>query len=348
MDEDNAHLPECSLLYEAERCPKAATMQTEKEGTYVMDAFKAQLVKVVGRLPYFVPHWSKPLLRFFSGPLLKLYSDSYRSLYSSIKDEILVKTPMGPYIYVRYWDLVERECAIGTWERTYMNFFRSRIKKGDVVVDVGAYIGIFSLLASGLVGSSGLVYSFEPVPNSYQRLVRNLDANNAKNVRAYNLGLSDKKEKVCLAVPREIPAEASLSRVGTWSELTKRMKLHKDMVEAELVPFDELAKANELREINIVKVDAEGAELKVLEGMKSTLTENDLVLFLELLPTLLNLTGGSISEVILLLIECGFTTMCYPELGWKRNISGLGETDIAATFGDLASAGNYVFSKRCD
>ena len=116
-----------------------------------MSALKQRLVRLLCRIPEYVPDWSKPLLR----PFTSIYSRAYKGLYSSIIKEELVKTPMGPYIYVNYQDGVEREIANGTYERRYVDFFCSRIRGGNVVVDAGAYSGYFSLPASERVGDRG-------------------------------------------------------------------------------------------------------------------------------------------------------------------------------------------------
>lgn len=303
-----------------------------------MNTLKAKLVRGFGKVPEYVPDWSKPVLRPFSG----VYSRLYRAIYSSIKEEELVKTPMGPYIYVRWWDCVERGCALGTWERRYIELFCSKIKEGDVVVDVGAYIGVFSLLASERVGDKGCVYAFEPVPRNFERLMRNLKVNQVKNVKAYNFGLSDKDETLSLSVPRDIPAESSLA--GSWTELTKDIKLNKDIVKAKLIPFDQFYKDENLSRVNIVKIDVTGAELKVLKGMRNTLSNsNDAVLFLEVTPPLIKLLGGSVIELVELLLDCGFKTLYSIELNQKVDLSKLSDKSIITTFGEVSR--NYILEK---
>ena len=209
-----------------------------------------RLVRFVRKIPEYLPNWSRPVLKPFYG----IYEYIYGKAHSSIKEEMLVHTPMGLYIYVNYWDFVEREIANGTYEKRYADFFCSKVQEGDVVVDVGAHIGYFSLLASERVGDEGYVYSFEPVPRNYERLMRNLKVNQVENVKAYNLGLSDKSETLSFSVPREIPAEATLCTI-TWSEISKIAKLHKDVVRSKLVPFDWFYEIENLEKISKVKID---------------------------------------------------------------------------------------------
>lgn len=303
-----------------------------------MNILKAKLVKLLGRAPEYVPDWSKPVLRPFSG----VYSHIYKLAYSSIKEEELVRTPMGPYIYVRWWDCVERGCALGSWERKYMEIFCQKIKEGDVVVDVGAYIGVFSLLASERVGNKGCVYAFEPVPRNYERLMRNLKVNQVKNVKAYNLGLSDKNETLSFSVPRENPAESSLA--GSWTELTKGIKLNKDMIKAKLIPFDQFCEDEGLNEVNIVKIDVDGAELKVLKGMRNVLTNSECELFVEITPPLIQQLGGTVMELVELLRECGFKFVYAVDLDRKIDISESNSLDLVNIFGNVSR--NYIFTKE--
>lgn len=303
-----------------------------------MDALKLGLVKRLSRIPEYVPDWSKPILR----PLSKIFTSIYRLIYSSIKEEKLVKTDKGPYIYVNYWDSVERECANGTYERKYVDFFCSRIEEGDVVLDVGAYIGYFSLLASKRVSAEGRVYSFEPIPRNYERLMRNVKVNQANNIRAYNLGLSDRDETSSFSVPREMPAESSLA--GSWAEISGGIKLTKDTVKARLMPFDQFYKDVGLSKVDVVKIDVDGAELKVLKGMKNTLMNStDIWLFLEVTPPLIKLLGGSVVDLVRLLVTCGFKAAYLIDSDWEINISRLSDDDIVTTFGDVAR--NYILRK---
>ena len=283
---------------------------------------KQKIIKLLGGIPEHVPDWSKPILRPFS----RIYSKVYRQVYSSIKDEKLVKTPMGPLIYVNYRDSVEREIANGTYERKYIDLFCSKIKEGDVVIDVGAYIGIFSLIAAGRVGSTGRVYAFEPVPRSYDRLMRNIGVNEVRNIKGYNLGLSDKNETLPINVPEEIPAEATLYECSA-TEIAKGTEIRKDIVQARLISFDWLYDNEGLSKVNVVKIDAEGAELKVLKGMGNTIRSSSLELFIEIFPPLIERIGGSLEELITFLTELRFRSIYSTESdsGIGMNVNSVNE-----------------------
>jgi FkbM family methyltransferase len=298
-----------------------------------------RMIRLLGRIPGHVPDWSKPILRPFSG----MYSKVYRRVWSSIKEEKLVRTPMGPLIYVNYWDSVEREIANGTYERRYIDLFRSKIREGDVVVDVGAYSGIFSLIASEQVGSKGCVYAFEPVPRSYHRLMRNIGINEAENIKAYNLGLSDKDETLPISVPRKIPAEATFFERSA-TEISQGVEVQKDIVQARLIPFDWFYNNEELNKVNVVKIDAEGAELKVLKGMENTIRSNSLELFIEIFPPMVERIGGSLGELATFLTKLRFTGIYSTE---SNSGIGMDVNNVNEVIEFIRNGGhNFILSKK--
>lgn len=313
--------------------------RNSKEGMNKVRTLKQKMIKLLGKIPEHVPHWSKPILRPFSG----IYSKVYRRAYSSIKEEKLVKTPMGPLIYVNYWDSVEREIANGTYERKYIDSFRSRIKEGDIVIDVGAYIGIFSLIASKQVDNKGCVYAFEPVPRNYDRLMRNMGVNKAENIKAYNLGLSDKNETLPINVPKEIPAEATLYQCSV-TEISKGIEIQKDIIQARLITFDWFYNNERLNKVNVVKIDAEGAELKVLKGMGNTIKSNNLELFMEIFPPLIERIGGSLGELITFLTKLGFRSIysTKSDSGIGINVNNVNEVVEFIRNGGY----NFILSKK--
>jgi FkbM family methyltransferase len=305
-----------------------------------MDNLKRKILRLLAITQKSVPNWLKPNYKIFSG----LYSKIYSSIYSSINEEMLVRTPFGPLMYINFLDNVEREIANGLWERKYIDFFSSSINKGDIFIDVGAYVGIFSLLASELVGSEGYVYSFEPIPINYERMTRNIELNKLENIKTYKIGLSDKEETLLINVPKQIPAESTLCQ-NSWTELAKGLKLDKMLINTKMIPFDLFYRNEGLNEINKVKIDVEGAELKVLKGMEKILMNlDDIQLFIEVTPPLVKQLGGSIEKLIQLLVYCGFKTVYSFESNLKIDISRVSAVDAKTFFGNVSQ--NYFISKE--
>ena len=139
------------------------------------------------------------------------------------------------------------------------------LKPGDIFVDIGANIGWFTLFASRLVGESGRVIAFEPSSQIYPQLQRTVELNHLLNVKLEKIALSDEKGTAILSGYAEdnwgissiVLDESSLDpskteRVKTWR-------------------FSDYCQEAGLEFIKMVKIDVEGAELKVLEGMDELL-----------------------------------------------------------------------------
>ena len=148
----------------------------------------------------------------------------------------------------------------GKYEPQITALFRKLLRPGDVCVDTGAHVGYFTLLAAGLVGSTGRVYAFEPDPVTHEILRANVELNGAANVSpcAAATGAED-GEAVLYTVPPGNSGRASL-RAG-------------DVVRAGRVPVRMLRLATavpeeELPRLRLVKIDVEGAEADVLRGLE--------------------------------------------------------------------------------
>lgn len=147
-------------------------------------------------------------------------------------------------------------CWIGTYERETQQIFARFIRQGDVVCDIGANVGFFTLLASRLVGPNGAVWSFEPVPRNLTYLRRHIDANGISNVHVVEA------------------AVAARSGNARFSTATSPSMGHLDDQGELVVPavsLDDLVNSGEVRPPRFLKIDVEGAEADVLLGAEETL-----------------------------------------------------------------------------
>ena len=126
---------------------------------------------------------------------------------------------------------------------------------GDIVFDVGAYIGDTSLWFSKLIGPEGKVYAFEPEPTNFKSLSSNVRRNEVKNVLPLQLALSDQEE------------EMVVTSGGGGSTLVKSQ----EGTSVKVTTIDNFLKANDLPSVDFIKMDVEGHELNVLTGAKRTI-----------------------------------------------------------------------------
>lgn len=143
-------------------------------------------------------------------------------------------------------------------DQIYNRLFR--LKDGFVAIDVGAHVGVFTLKASEEVGEKGLVISFEPNPYTFNLLERNLKMNQVTNVIPYRIALSNSSGKSKLYQSPH-PREDSLVKVRS-----KYVLVNLDIL-------DKVISKLNLERIDFVKIDVEGAELRVLEGAQKTLAK---------------------------------------------------------------------------
>jgi len=124
------------------------------------------------------------------------------------------------------------------------------------VFDIGAHAGFYSLLAARRVGPGGHVYAFEPLPVNIANLRRHVALNNLSNVDVFPVAVSDRSGTGEMS-PGDDSYSAHLARGGG--------------ITVEAVALDDLSMAGLVAEPNLIKIDAEGAELAVLQGARGLL-----------------------------------------------------------------------------
>jgi len=128
-------------------------------------------------------------------------------------------------------------------------------KLGDVVFDIGAYVGDTTLWFSKAVGPQGKVYAFEPEPSNFAKLKANLERNNVTNVVPLQLALSENEGEMQVASGG---ISSTITQAGTG-------------ISVKVTTIDKFAEANKLPRVDFIKMDVEGHELKVLNGAYETI-----------------------------------------------------------------------------
>jgi FkbM family methyltransferase len=179
----------------------------------------------------------------------------------------------------------------GVYEPDTVEFIRRRLKQGMVFFDVGANIGQYTLLASQLVGPSGVVHAFEPHPTLCDVLIRNVRRNNCTNVIVNNtaVGEADGIAKLFMSTSSNYGA-TSLARSETS---------HNDGISVPVVSIDSYMKARRINNVDVAKLDIEGAEMLALKGAASMLNRcRNLVLIVELCDQLAQHFGHSANDLV--------------------------------------------------
>lgn len=167
------------------------------------------------------------------------------------------------------------------WKRAFLtktlyqpelNKMREILRSGDTFLDVGAWIGIFTLPASKIVGNEGRVVAFEPDPLAYEWLKMNIALSNLSNATAFKLGVLDFNGRAKLRSAGLGASQSSYVRYGQGG--------HHHEIETEVVTLDKFCQAHDLQP-DLIKIDVEGTELEVLRGSQEVIKRNSPKLMIE-------------------------------------------------------------------
>lgn len=156
-------------------------------------------------------------------------------------------------------------------EADLLETFLAEIRPGDTIFDIGANIGLYTLPSALKLRGSGSVHAFEPVPLWFRRLRENIRLNRLSSldhVFSYNVGLSDKDE-ICELVMKGLQGSGMGSITAKYTGQLDRRKTV--VIPVKLVRGDDFLLKEKVPGPNIVKIDVEGAELAVLEGLNKSL-----------------------------------------------------------------------------
>jgi FkbM family methyltransferase len=184
------------------------------------------------------------------------------------------------------------------------HLYLSIVQRGDVVVDIGANVGYFTMLFSDLTGNRGEVHAFEPVPSTFSILTENIRRFPAyKNVHLNRMALGDKDQRTNMLVPRGDHGQASLVRHwdGSWKDADSEIASTK----IEMIQLDQYAER--LGRVDFIKCDVEGAELLVLRGAQSTLRRFRPKLCLEMDDRWVRSFGWTTTDVLRCLRQIGYS-----------------------------------------
>ncbi|MFJ4687125.1 FkbM family methyltransferase [Streptomyces sp. NPDC091377] len=255
----------------------------------------------------------------------------------------VVELASGDRFAVDTRDLIQRYLYLfGVWEPHLTGWLRRRLRPGDTFVDVGANIGVFSVLASRLVGPAGRVVAVEASPDFHRLLLRQAALNGCRNLRAVNAAVSDTREPLTfvLASPHNLGANSVVPYDGPAESV----------FETEAVPLPELLSAAELAGARVIKIDVEGAEGAVVRGLAPVLGElrPDAEITVEVTPERMAALGDRAEELLDLMRGAGFHVYRLPNDyaagGYPPAISGPRRVPVRLR-GPVRGESDLVFSR---
>jgi FkbM family methyltransferase len=197
-----------------------------------------------------------------------------------------------------------------------LEFVKKVIKKGDVVLVIGAYTGYYTLIFAKFVGKEGRVFAFEPEPTNFSLLEKNVEMNGYNNVVLVKKAVSNKTGKIKLYI----------SEIGSTDHRIYDLNSGRHFIEIESIRLDDYFKDYDGK-IDLIKMDIQGAEPSAVQGMSGLLNKNKNVkIVTEFAPGLIKKSGAKPEGYLKALMEHGFKLYDINEGFRLANISELLET----------------------
>jgi FkbM family methyltransferase len=213
----------------------------------------------------------------------------------------------GVLLRLHFDSAIARDIYCHNHELAERALLRRFLRPGDTFIDVGANLGLYSILASRLLGPGGLVFSFEPDPKVFARLLFNLKANGCDNVKAFQLALSNMDETRAMQI-----SNAGFDAYNSFGTPVRGAGTFEPR-DVTCVRYDSLTKTERrMAKASMIKIDVEGWERMVLHGAIEQLSrENAPLLQLEFNDQAAASVGFSCKELHQWLNSLGYSVYTF-------------------------------------
>ena len=252
------------------------------------------------KLRFFLPFYRKTVKRMSKGYgfgktkpgrlLLKIITKMFRSDFVEVQGHKMFVHP-GNDDYSLY----------GVYGELDTEIVKSQISKGDIVVDVGASIGYYSLILARAVGKEGHVFAFEPRPERFELLQKNVEINGYDNITIEQMAVLDQNGETDFYYSKN-------QKTGFKLEVSEKEKeMISEKATTKTVRLEDYFKEREIQnKIKFIKSDVDGPEFAVLKSAGCILQNKDLKVFFEWDYESIKIAGDSPEEVLELLYKNNF------------------------------------------
>jgi FkbM family methyltransferase len=240
------------------------------------ERFIDRLILVLLRTIYFSARLSLRLVigrklrdKYFVQHGLDFPTFTYKLLKTMGLDKVLLLLIDMPKQGYKFFCRINRDdfLFMTNHENEIMEYFVPN--EGETVVDVGAHIGLYSLIAAKRVGPSGKVIAIEPDPENFKILKKNILLNQLGNIEPLECAVYSAREKLKLFLP-----ELDQGRTIFNTVMQDRAGTSSNFLEVEANTVDNILGSIHTPEVSWIKIDVEGAELEVLKGAVNTLSSS--------------------------------------------------------------------------
>jgi FkbM family methyltransferase len=253
----------------------------ETKGATISDKFYLSFLKIIYRgirFSFKIALGKKRTDMFYTKRGINFKDFLYRSIkFLKIGDPLMLEIYVPKYNYNIYCPLNKEDFIVMTRHEDDI-IERFLPKQGDIVVDIGAHMGRYTIISSKRVGANGKVVAIEAHPNNFEMLNRNIKLNQLTNVVPLNYAVYSKETKIKLYLPE---VESGYTIYNTI--MSNRARTEDKFVEVNANTLDYLLQLKGIMEVNWIKIDVEGAEFEVLQGASNVLSKSkDIALLIEI------------------------------------------------------------------
>lgn len=169
-------------------------------------------------------------------------------------------------------------------ENGEVKFLGSHLQKGMNVIDIGGYVGVSTTVIAKSIGETGKLYSFEPVPEHFEILNKNISSNGLRNVKTYQKVISN--HVGIITFHKNDASSSIIPERGNYE------------IQIDSTTIDTFLQAADVDGIDFINMDCEGSELYALEGARNTLRNNKIKIFCEIHHGFLKRLGLSVQQIV--------------------------------------------------
>ncbi|HZC50781.1 MAG TPA: FkbM family methyltransferase [Nitrososphaeraceae archaeon] len=258
----------------------------ETKGATILDKFYLSFLKIIYRgirFSFKIALGKKRTDMFYTKRGINFKDFLYRAIkFLKIGDPLMLEIYVPKHNYNIYCPLNKEDFIVMTRHEDDI-IERFLPKQGDIVVDIGAHMGRYTIISSKRVGTNGKVVAIEAHPSNFEMLKSNIKLNQLTNVTPLNYAVYSKETKIKLYLPDEESGYTMHHSIMSNYVFTKyKDKTEDKFVEVNANTLDYLLQLNKITDVNWVKIDVEGAEFEVLKGAHNVLLNSkDISLLIE-------------------------------------------------------------------
>lgn len=236
------------------------------------------------------------------------------------KERFVKKLPGGLLMEVSVNDHIEKYLFwYGVYEKKEVNTMQTLLQTDSVVVDIGANIGYYSLMAAEKI-TAGHIYCVEPVTKNMEKLKRNISLNKFTVIHPVQAVISNTSGNATIYISSDDNSGMSglkpAENFSGFSETIKCLTLDKATIDYNLPKID------------LVKIDVEGSEINVLHGMAKTRAEQKPVILIEVSANTLSMYHEKAESIYRILFADNYTAYKVADINVLQRINTPEEADL--------------------